>query len=65
MKRSLKRQKLQQRKFYFSSDIPEEITAALAAGMEATQVIREGTQKVDKSVVDFNQVTILNRQKKS
>jgi enolase-phosphatase E1 len=44
---------------HFFSDIPEEITAAIAAGMEATQVVRDGTIKAfDKSVPDFNHVNL-------
>lgn len=44
---------------HFFSDIPEEISAALEAGFEATQVVRDGTKKVfEKSVPDFNHVKI-------
>ena len=44
---------------HFFSDIPEEITAAIAAGMEATQVVRPGTKKFfEKFVPDFNHVKI-------
>jgi enolase-phosphatase E1 len=45
---------------HFFSDIPEEISAALGAGFEATQVVREGTKKVfEKSVTDFNHVKMI------
>ena len=44
---------------HFFSDIIEEIEASLAAGMQATQVVRPGTKPAAKQTIEtFNQVQI-------